>query len=221
MQTSAHGVCVWLCSQGSAFPAAGQNGLGLGVEDGHTGSGCWGCAQSIALIPVAASRPQDVDLHSCLCNRSITERNLSMPVTLKLCCCTTAYAETLTLPWKVNEVSGGLVLVAVLPPKMCFCCTVRICLWGDSYRGTTFIFFPCVFMLGRIFPVIEVSTQNLPMAHGQARRTSSHQLRLVSYRNIRVGKDLQERVQPVSYWGPVWSPTPLECGALWGSYYRY
>lgn len=63
-----------------------------------TDSGSWGCAQSTAPIPVAASRQQDLALHSCSCNRSITEWNLSVPVTLKLCCCTTAYAEHLTLP---------------------------------------------------------------------------------------------------------------------------
>lgn len=33
VQTSAHGVCVWFCRQGSAFPAAGQDGLE--AEEGH------------------------------------------------------------------------------------------------------------------------------------------------------------------------------------------
>lgn len=34
VQTAARGVCVWLCSQGSAFPAAGQDGLGPAAEQG-------------------------------------------------------------------------------------------------------------------------------------------------------------------------------------------
>lgn len=34
VQTTARGVCVWLWSLGSAFPAAGQAGLGPGAEQG-------------------------------------------------------------------------------------------------------------------------------------------------------------------------------------------